>query len=318
MGFFDIFQKKKDDLTSELESYKTEQPQVNQQPPISDERNQKLCADEAFRLIKKETEVPCVTMELTETKPSIFDSKIGGNGYIPHDGDFPEDSKGNQLRLLAQINCADVSLDDFPKHGLLQFWILNNDVFGLNFDDGTKQDTFRVIYHKDIDKSVTEAEILSKIKDNEYEADGEGYMPVEREFGLTFKADTDYISDFDCHFEKIFCEKYNSLNPPEPIDSLYDFDIDLDELELFDESMDKAFRHKIGGYPGFSQFDPRDEDDENYNFLLFQLDSDCREDFSNSNYEIMWGDLGIGNFFINREKLKQLDFSDVLYNWDCG
>lgn len=318
MGFFDIFKKKKDDLTSEIESYKTEQPQVNQQPPISDERNQKLCADEAFRLLKKETETPCVTMELSQTKPSVFESKVGGVGYIPHDRDFPEDSRGNQLRLLAQINCADVFLEDFPKQGLLQFWILNNDLYGLNLDDGAKQDTFRVIYHKDIDKSVTEAEILSKIKDNEYEADGEGYMPVEREFGLTFKADTDYISDFDCHFEKIFCEKYNKLNPPEPLDSLYDFEIDLDELDLFDESMDKAFRHKIGGYPGFSQFDPRDEDDENYNFLLFQLDSDCREDFSNSNYEIMWGDLGIGNFFINREKLKQLDFSDVLYNWDCG
>lgn len=318
MGFFDIFKKKKDDLTSELESYKSEPTVQQPQPPIIDEKKLKLCANEAFRLVKKETEIPCVTMELAETKPSIFDSKIGGNGYIPHDGDFPEDSKGNQLRLLAQINCEDVSLEDFPKQGLLQFWILNNDLFGLNFDNGAKQDTFRVIYHKDIDKSVTEEEILSKIKDNEFEADDEGYMPFDREFGLIFKADTDYMSDNDCHFDKLFCEMYNRVNPPEPLDSLYDFEIDLDELELFDESMDKAFRHKIGGYPGFSQFDPRDEDDENYNFLLFQLDSDCREDFSNSNYEIMWGDLGIGNFFINREKLKQLDFSDVLYNWDCG
>ncbi len=310
MGFFDKFKKKKDDLTSELESYKAQQPQ----PPISDEKNQKLCANEAFRLVKKETEVSCVTMELAETKPSIFDSKIGGNGYIPHDGDFPEDSKGNQLRLLAQINCTDVSLEDFPKQGLLQFWILNNDLFGLNFDDGAKQDTFRVIYHKDIDKSVTEEEILSKIKDNEFEADDEGYMPVEGEYGLTFKADTDYMSDNDCHFDKLFCKMYNRVNPPEPIDSLNDLDFDFDELEFYEESMDKSFNHKIGGYPGFTQWDPRNENDDNYNFLLFQLDSD----FNNGNYEILWGDAGIGNFFINREKLKQLDFSDVLYNWDCG
>jgi len=32
----------------------------------------------------------------------------------------------------------------------------------------------------------------------------------------------------------------------------------------------------------------------------------------------MWGDCGVGNFFINIEDLKNLDFSDVLYNWDCG
>lgn len=310
MGFFDKFKKKKDDLTSELESYKTVQ---KSQPPISDERNQRLCAGEAFRLIQKETETPCVTMELTETKPSIFESKVGGVGYIPHDGDFPEDSKGNQLRLLAQINCEDVSLDDFPKQGLLQFWILNNDLYGLNFDDGAKQDTFRIVYHKDIDKSVTEEEILSKIKDNEFEED-ESYMPVEQECGMIFKTATDFMSDNDCHFDNLFCEKYNRLNPPKPVDSLYDLEFDFDELESYEESMDKAFNHKIGGYPGFTQADPRNEDDDNYNFLLLQLDSD----FGDGMDKIMWGDAGICNFFINREKLKQLDFSDVLYNWDCG
>ncbi|ETJ18863.1 hypothetical protein Q604_UNBC18576G0001, partial [human gut metagenome] len=30
-----------------------------------------------------------------------------------------------------------------------------------------------------------------------------------------------------------------------------------------------------------------------------------------------WGDGGVCNFFINKDKLKNLDFSDVLYNWDC-
>ncbi|MFQ9092904.1 MAG: DUF1963 domain-containing protein [Ruminococcus sp.] len=30
----------------------------------------------------------------------------------------------------------------FPRQGLLQFWILNDDVSGLNFDDITLQDTF--------------------------------------------------------------------------------------------------------------------------------------------------------------------------------
>ena len=36
------------------------------------------------------------------------------------------------------------------------------------------------------------------------------------------------------------------------------------------------------------------------------------------NIGVMWGNVGVGNFFINREKLKALDFSDVLYNWGCG
>ena len=32
---------------------------------------------------------------------------------------------------------------------------------------------------------------------------------------------------------------------------------------------------------------------------------------------IMWGDVGICNFFISPEALKRRDFSRVLYNWDC-
>ena len=44
------------------------------------------------------------------------------------------------------------------------------------------------------------------------------------------------------------------------------------------------------------------------NILLFQLDT--VED-------IMWGDSGVGNFFIREEDLKNRDFTRVLYNWDC-
>ena len=48
-------------------------------------------------------------------------------------------------------------------------------------------------------------------------------------------------------------------------------------------------------------------------FLLLQIDTD----YGANEHMIMWGDGGIGNFFIQEDKLKQLDFSSVLYNWDC-
>lgn len=31
---------------------------------------------------------------------------------------------------------------------------------------------------------------------------------------------------------------------------------------------------------------------------------------------ILWGDAGVGNFFISKEDLINKDFSRVLYNWD--
>jgi uncharacterized protein YwqG len=37
----------------------------------------------------------------------------------------------------------------------------------------------------------------------------------------------------------------------------------------------------------------------------------------NETIDILWGDTGVGNFFIDESALRQLDFSKVLYNWDC-
>lgn len=225
---------------------------------------------------------PCMKIELTYTKPSIFESKAGGLGYIPHDCGFPTNKDGVQLRLLAQIECEKVQIDEFPKKGLLQFWVLNNDLSGLGLDNQTEQDGFRVIYYPEIDKTVTEEEVMSKFIKNEY--DEEKYsMPVFGEFGMSFEKSENRYIDYDS--------------------------------ELSEEEWEENAGHKVGGYPYFTQFDPRtDEELEKYDFLLFQLDTDDDDERGD---RVMWGDSGIGNFFISTGKLKNLDFSDVLYNWDC-
>ncbi|MFR1310343.1 MAG: DUF1963 domain-containing protein [Gallintestinimicrobium sp.] len=67
------------------------------------------------------------------------------------------------------------------------------------------------------------------------------------------------------------------------------------------------------GYPHFRQWDSRSMKRNYYDTLLFQLDSD----FWKNQWRILWGDAGVGSFFINSKKLEELDFGDVLYNWDC-
>ncbi|MCM1508323.1 MAG: YwqG family protein [Ruminococcus flavefaciens] len=229
---------------------------------------------------------PCVKITLTDTKPSIFESKIGGLGYIPHDKNFPTDSNGNQLRLLAQIECDKIQLDGFMNKGLLQFWISNDDNCGMDWDNQTNQDGFRIIYYPETDKSVTKEEIENKFIKNQYDDDEYNEFPVFRECGMSFeKSENGYI---DCHKNEYGVE--------------------------YEEYDDSYSGHKVGGYPFFTQSDPRDDKMlEYYDFLLFQLDTDYigKEDVT------MWGDCGVGNFFINSEKLKNKDFSDVLYNWDC-
>ena len=47
------------------------------------------------------------------------------------------------LRRITIGKEVEITLEDFPHQGLLQFWFLNDDVSGLNFDDITLQDTRR-------------------------------------------------------------------------------------------------------------------------------------------------------------------------------
>ena len=52
-----------------------------------------------------------------------------------------------------------------------------------------------------------------------------------------------------------------------------------------------------------------------YDTVLFQLDSEYDE--NTKKWKVCIGDAGVLNFFINREKLKNKDFTEILYNWDC-
>lgn len=45
--------------------------------------------------------------------------------------------------------------------------------------------------------------------------------------------------------------------------------------------------------------------------LLFQLDSD-------DDLDVIWGDMGIANFFIPPDDLARAEFSRVVYHWDCS
>ena len=44
---------------------------------------------------------------------------------------------------------------------------------------------------------------------------------------------------------------------------------------------------------------------------------DAKDIYDDRSFEIIWGDCGVANFFINSEALLKKDFSKVIYNWDC-
>lgn len=63
------------------------------------------------------------------------------------------------------------------------------------------------------------------------------------------------------------------------------------------------------GYPSFAQSEPQ----WLYDTLLLQVPS-LR---SQNGYAALWGDCGILNFFIKEDDLRNNDFHDVIYHFDC-
>ena len=243
---------------------------------------------------------------------SIFDSKFGGIPYLPQDAKVPVDSEGVQLGLLAQINCSDLPENDlYPKTGLVQFWISRNENFGLN-----NREDYRVKYIKETKDGITNEAVLNKYNLPNEDNDEE-YSPFNKKntsFALTFEKGISSITSNNFQFEEVALQTIQELFPSEDVKDLYD---DL-ERDIFD-TLFKAFNgvnHAIGAYPTFTQWDPRNPDEPNaYDITLLQVESQWSNDSNDT--QIMWGDSGVANFFINKEKLESLDFEDVLFNWDC-
>ncbi len=231
------------------------------------------------------------------TKPEhIWSSKFGGTPYWPIDKKYPTAISGKPLFLLAQLNLSEMpQLEGYPTTGILQFFILNDEMFGLELDRSLSEilsspHGYQVIYHPAISKDG------SAIQSNLPQITEKSHLPISGEYALEFQLTTELPSPTDYRFDEI-------------IENSSELDDEVSNY-LFD-TLD-ASGSKLGGYANFTQDDPRWQENKDNWLLLFQMDSEYSGDI-----DIMWGDAGVGNFFIKPEALSQCNFSEVWYNWDC-
>ncbi|MBQ4812460.1 hypothetical protein A7985_03910 [Pseudoalteromonas luteoviolacea] len=229
----------------------------------------------------------------------LWSSKLAGKPYWPKEKTYPCNKNAEPLVLLAQINFAEVpTLDGYPAQGILQFFIEDDDeLYGLNCDISVDEaieqaDGYRIIYHKDVIKNETllESGLPCAALDSDF--------PIANEYALQFELDKEFPSPTDYRFEQICGD-------------VFEMDEAVGEY-LYDNY--ESMGSKIGGYAHFTQEDPRgyEKPDEKW-VLLFQLDSQDDE-----GVDVMWGDCGVANFFIEPSALQKMDFSRVWYNWDCS
>lgn len=264
---------------------------------------------------EKATEQPIIAVEFPDDADggdlALTASKLGGIPYLGPDDDAPLDAKDTMLHCLAQIDCADLpplAGVDVPTSGLLQFWIGRDPLYGADVEQYSNRAN-AVVYHPEIDPSVTEADVLRK-----YTAEGvtdEDFSPLnqmDESVPLAFTATTMCATGGDeCDPGLDVVTEYNAIFPDAAIDSRYD--MDADHLMAF--YRDATASH-IGGYARFAQDDPRDYASygvADRTITLLSLDSEG---------PLMWGDMGIGNWLISPEALAARDFDQVTYTWDCG
>ena len=269
--------------------------------------------------------VQTVRLKPKRGKTTVFDSKMGGVPYFPKSMKYPVvregDYKGKPLYFLAQLNFGTLpKLPGFPTEGILQFFTgcADDDVYGMDFKDGQSQNGFRVIFHENVIMDTSELYSGKDMPD----FGGEIYLPFKGEFLLTAeKAEPMGISTGDFRCDKIVTAAYNELfggNVDGMWGKLGIRDVDKELVDAIYDSRDSTGT-RMGGFPFFTQEDPRGYD-EGYGkctVMLFQSDSENGGDSNSSDDEILWGDCGVANFFISPEDLAKRDFSKVLFNWDC-
>ena len=276
--------------------------------------------------IKRLSARQAVSMKINpDSKPGVTDSKFGGVPYWDMGMDYPKTQDGSLLMLLAQINLDELNKEGknpgnkLPAGGMLQFFIAMDDVYGMDFDytagsDGRlTQDSFRVVYHKTIDYNVSQEEIASLgMPDSAAEEMEES--PVWGEYRIDFEVKETYIGMDDYRFEDYFRQAAEAVGwVIEEQKGYYNSFSEEGRDFLFEELEPSG--HWLLGWPYFTQYDPREEEDEKakYDVQLFQMDSD----YGDGDDYVLWGDAGVANFFIRGEDLANEDFRDVLYYWDC-
>lgn len=241
--------------------------------------------------IKEKTKKECYVFKKLNEQPSITDSKIGGNPYLPNGEELPKSSKGDYMPLFIQINLEGIELENYPNKGILQLFA-DKDV-----DWPTE---FKIKYYEDFSKPSQTSFPEIDLK----------YFFVQKELKFELEKASTYISINDFRFNDLFCELANKYYDVE-LDSWMDIE---DETDVNLDDIFNAFtpdKGNIGGYADFTQTDPRENDlGEDYTECLLKIDS-CLD----SIVEI--GDSGIAWVLMTKEDLKNKNFDNAKFDWDC-
>ena len=260
----------------------------------ADDRDGNLkCMLTQYRGDIRKTERPIIVLTPDDERAALHGAtQLGGKPWWPAGEPYPADAAGAPLMLLIQINCRDLPQPwTLPSSGLVQVFIGGDDLYGCNCDQPDRSGGFRVVYHADTNRTP-----LEKFEFLERHAEGDLLSPLDEPLSpiiLSAHTDTMPVDPSDYRFEKLL---------PQIAD-------DEDLREAYAETHEPP-PIRLGGYPSFTQQDPR-----SYRSTS-ALGDDCLITLDSTD-GMIWGDDGIAQFLGRDEDFATGDFSRVAYNWDC-
>lgn len=268
--------------------------------PTAAQRQQIAAAFAPYLDALRASERDFVKIEVAgETDDEPWSSKLGGTPYLPAGATLPEDPDrpGIAMALLVQIDFAELpSIAGNPRRGLLQVFLADDPEL-RHFGDWksdreiqlSQQRYFRMVYWPERGTHVGSSSSPRAWP-----------LSPEQPVGLRFSLGREAITPADSGFVQTVGVNPFELARRLAKDTGLPVETVADELPILSGS-----GHKLGGYPDFAQDDPRSPGTRLR--LLLQLDSD---------EHLMWGDAGVGSFFIDPVDLERADFSRVMFSWD--
>lgn len=243
----------------------------------------------------------CIKYTIVEQDTGLYDSKLGGPYYLPEGMNIPE-VNGIKLSLLAQINLGQQpAIPGFPNKGLVQFFIADDGYYGLS-PGGEDRNRAAVRYIEDVPADENVKIVDERPEDFPFDTSLSLALVGTTSRSIPSPLSNDYVDILKELVPELLCEKAWGTGF---ISDYLNEEFHTQFIKIPDVEVSGTL---LGGYPDFAQDEVRKPGE--YDTMLFQLDSDM--DY------VCWGDCGIANFFISNEDLAKLNFTDILYNWDCG
>lgn len=231
---------------------------------------------------------PAFGYDETDVETKTF---TGGKPYVNDSFTYPVDKDNKPLRFFCQLDLSEVDERvkkylNLPDTGFLQFYHGDEDVFGMDFDNKDfSENVSRILY---LEEAFDDPNFV--VPDNE----GEDNTPLDENGSQRVYYAGEYVdllpfpnsNDNPSITEE---DKYG-----EAYTEYYDF-VNETNYELY-----------LGGYPHFTQWDFRDDDNE----LVLLLGSESGDN-------VLWGDMGAGGFWVPQKDLQEQKYDNSVIFWDC-